>query len=154
MLKRPSQKGNRPVPRLIAVLRAAAAAALLGGLAHGSPAAAHAIVVGSSPAVGETLSLTRGGATADALVAVTRTLPGLPVEIRFNSRLDKARSRLALVGPDGVETDLDLSADGAPERLQARIRPTRPGAYTLRWRVLAVDGHITRGDIPFKISAD
>jgi methionine-rich copper-binding protein CopC len=40
------------------------------------------------------------------------------------------------------------------EVLQARIRPTRPGAYALRWRVLAVDGHITRGDIPFIISAD
>jgi methionine-rich copper-binding protein CopC len=27
-----------------------------------------------------------------------------------------------------------------------------PGAYVLRWQVLAVDGHITRGDVPFTVS--
>ena len=152
MVKRRFQKGNRPVPRLMTPTRAAAVAVLLAGLAHGSPAAAHAIVVSSRPAVNETLSLTRGGSTAEA--AAAPVAPGLPVEIRFNSRLDKQRSRLALVGPDGVETDLALLPDSAPELLQARIRPIRAGAYTLRWRVLAVDGHITRGDIPFTVSAD
>jgi methionine-rich copper-binding protein CopC len=25
------------------------------------------------------------------------------------------------------------------------------GVYVLRWQVLAVDGHITRGDIPFSV---
>lgn len=142
--------------RPFAAPRAAAAAALFLGLAHGSPAAAHAIVVSSRPAVGETLSLTRGGATTEGSAAPAggAASPGLPVEIRFNSRLDKARSRLALVGPDGAETDLALTPDGAPEVLEARIRPTRPGAYALRWRVLAVDGHITRGDIPFNVSTD
>lgn len=152
MLKGRFQKGNRPVPRLPTPTRAAAVAALLAGLAHGSPAAAHAIVVGSRPAVNETLSLTRGGTTAEG--AAAPAVPGLPVEVRFNSRLDKQRSRLSLVGPDGVESELALLPDSAPELLQARIRPTRPGAYTLRWRVLAVDGHITRGDIPFRVTAD
>jgi len=26
-----------------------------------------------------------------------------------------------------------------------------PGLYSLRWQVLAVDGHITRGDVPFTV---
>jgi methionine-rich copper-binding protein CopC len=26
------------------------------------------------------------------------------------------------------------------------------GAYRLRWQVLAVEGHITRGDIPFTVA--
>ena len=26
-----------------------------------------------------------------------------------------------------------------------------PGAYVMRWQVLAVDGHITRGDVPFTV---
>jgi methionine-rich copper-binding protein CopC len=28
-----------------------------------------------------------------------------------------------------------------------------PGAYTLHWQVLAVDGHITRGNVPFTVDA-
>jgi methionine-rich copper-binding protein CopC len=28
-----------------------------------------------------------------------------------------------------------------------------PGNYTIRWQVLAVDGHITRGDVPFTVTA-
>ncbi len=28
----------------------------------------------------------------------------------------------------------------------------RPGDYTVRWQVLAVDGHITRGDVPFTVT--
>jgi methionine-rich copper-binding protein CopC len=27
-----------------------------------------------------------------------------------------------------------------------------PGEYRLRWQVLASDGHITRGEIPFAVS--
>jgi methionine-rich copper-binding protein CopC len=26
-----------------------------------------------------------------------------------------------------------------------------PGAYSVRWQVLAVDGHITRGEVPFTV---
>lgn len=140
------------MPRPIAVTRLAAAAVLLPALAHGSPAAAHAIVVSSRPALGETLSLASGGGPSGAPAQAATPPAGLPVEIRFNSRLDKQRSRLVLVGPGGQQTDLALSLDGAPELLQARIRPVQPGAYRLRWRVLAVDGHITRGDIPFTVS--
>lgn len=140
------------MPRPIAVTRLAAAAVLLPVLAHGSPAAAHAIVVSSRPALGETLSLAPGGRPSEAPAQAVTPTEGLPVEIRFNSRLDKQRSRLVLVGPDGQQTDLALSPDGAPELLQSRIRTVQPGAYRLRWRVLAVDGHITRGDIPFTVS--
>jgi len=28
-----------------------------------------------------------------------------------------------------------------------------PGAHVLRWQVLAIDGHITRGDVPFTVVA-
>jgi len=31
--------------------------------------------------------------------------------------------------------------------------PWAPGAWRLRWQVLALDGHITRGDVPFAIRA-
>jgi methionine-rich copper-binding protein CopC len=36
--------------------------------------------------------------------------------------------------------------------LTARIAGIQPGSYRLRWQVLALDGHITRGDIPFTVA--
>ena len=97
-------------------------------------AAAHAIVMASKPAV-------------DATVAG----PNVPIELRFNSRIDRARSRLTLVGPDRSAKTLPLGADTAPDLLTARANDLAPGAYRLRWQVLSIDGHITRGDIPFTV---
>lgn len=97
-------------------------------------ATAHAIVVASIPAV-------------DAKVAG----PNVPIELRFNSRIDRQRSRLLLVRADGSQTTLALAADGSPDRLAAEASGLVPGAYRLRWQVLSIDGHITRGDIAFSV---
>ncbi|TAI60323.1 copper resistance protein CopC, partial [Bradyrhizobium sp. Leo170] len=35
--------------------------------------------------------------------------------------------------------------------LDAEAKGLSPGAWRLRWQVLSVDGHITRGDIPFTV---
>ena len=110
-----------------------ALACLLLGVAA-APAAAHAIVISAKPAV-------------DATVAG----PDVPIELRFNSRIDRARSRLTLVGPDRSAKLLALGADTAPDLLTARASSLVPGAYRLRWQVLSIDGHITRGDIPFSV---
>jgi methionine-rich copper-binding protein CopC len=100
-----------------------------------SVASAHAIIVQSAPA-------------ADAVIKGS----DLPVALRFNSRVDQQRSRLILTGPDGQSRPLAMSAAAAPDTITARATGLQPGAYTLRWQVLAVDGHITRGDIPFRIA--
>ena len=110
------------------------AAGVLAGLRR---AAAHAVVVASDPPAGAALAV----------------LPA-QVSVRFNSRIDQARSRLALIGPDGEQVVLDLAPATAPALLEAAIpapSATPAGAWRLRWQVLAVDGHITRGDIPFTI---
>lgn len=104
-------------------------------LAAGHQATAHALVVEASPAV-------------DGSVAG----PEIDIALRFNSRLDHRRSLLTLIGPDGTERRLALSQDSAPDTLQAKAIDVAPGAYKLRWQVLAVDGHITRGDIPFHVT--
>jgi methionine-rich copper-binding protein CopC len=96
---------------------------------------AHAIIVDSVPAV-------------DGVVAG----PNLAVALRFNSRIDQERSRLTLTGPDGKTVTLEMSTAAAPELLTAIASGLQPGAYKLRWQVLAVDGHITRGDIPFRVA--
>ncbi len=101
------------------------------------PAAAHAIVVTSEP--------TAGASLAAAPPQVT---------IRFNSRLDHARSRLLLIGADNAQTTLAIAEGGDPVALTAPLPAAlAPGEWRLRWQVLAIDGHITRGDIPFTVKA-
>ncbi len=41
---------------------------------------------------------------------------------------------------------------GQADTLQTSAELTKPGAYVVRWQVLAIDGHITRGDVPFTVT--
>lgn len=97
-------------------------------------AGAHAIVLEATPDV-------------DATVAG----PDVAVTIRFNSRIDHRRSRLTVLTAKGTPRVLAIDTGTNPALLTGRAQGLSPGAYTLRWQVLAEDGHITRGDIPFKI---
>jgi len=97
-------------------------------------ALAHAIVESSQPA-------------ANAVVA-----PGeLRVRVQFSSRIDIARSRLVLIAPDRRQTTLALDADDKPGVVTATTRVNTDGRFTLHWQVLSLDGHVTRGDIPFRV---
>jgi hypothetical protein len=116
------------------VVRAAVLAASLLWLGSGG-ARAHAIVVSSQPAANAVVH--------DKTVAVV---------VRFNSRIDPARSRLLLVRADGTSTTLALEDAPSADTLTATAGALAPGAYRLRWQVLAIDGHITRGDIPFTVA--
>jgi methionine-rich copper-binding protein CopC len=109
--------------------------ALCLGVALGHEASAHALVVESSPA-------------ADSSVAG----PQVDIALRFNSRIDHERSRLTLIAPGGANHRLPVSQVSSPDTLQARASGLRAGTYKLRWQVLAIDGHITRGDIPFRVT--
>ena len=119
----------RSAPFLPLVLLFGAAQAVVGN------AEAHAIIVDSSPA-------------ANATIAG----PQFVVRLHFNSRIDQARSRITLVAPDGTSRALPDGGSAEPDILSARADGLAPGRYTLRWQVLAVDGHITRGDIPFEVA--
>jgi copper resistance protein C len=105
------------------------AAGLLPAAAH-----AHAILESSSPNAG-------GSIPAGAV----------DLEFHYNSRIDHARSRLLLTAPGGGQQTLKIGANDAPDVLTAAATLT-PGAYNVRWQVLAVDGHITRGDVPFTVT--
>lgn len=112
--------------RKIAIVLFALATGLLAGP---RAAAAHAILLESQPATGATVA---AGA--------------IHLFLRYNSRIDQARSRLELRAPGKMVAILKLSPSG-PDTLEAETTLS-PGAWTLRWQVLAVDGHITRGDVP------
>jgi len=77
--------------------------------------------------------------------------PDVPLKLRFNVRIDAARSRLTLVDPAGTLQTLEIHGQDTPDTLSAEAKGLRPGAYRLRWQVLASDGHITRGEIPFAV---
>ncbi len=96
-------------------------------------ASAHAIILESSP-------------VANAVIS-----GDVQVRLRFNSRIDHARSKLTLFAPDGTQTSLTPNADSPADALNAEAKGLAPGAWRLRWQVLSVDGHITRGDIPFTV---
>ena len=95
---------------------------------------AHAVLVEAKP-------------PANGLVAG----PNINVELRFNSRIDSARSRLTLVLPDQTLLPLSLQPLSSPATLEARITGLGAGEHKLRWQVLAADGHITRGEISFRV---
>ncbi len=82
------------------------------------------------------------------------TLPAGTVAIRlqFNSRIDRSRSILTLVASSGSPQRLPIGAEAPPDVMAAQAT-LGPGAYVLRWQVLAVDGHITRGDVSFTAAA-
>jgi copper resistance protein C len=95
---------------------------------------AHAIIMSSSPVPGAAVSG-----------------PDLPVKLRFNSRIDTKRSRLILVGPDGEQQTLTIGAESSGDVVVSEAKGLKSGSYLLRWQVLASDGHITRGEVPFSV---
>jgi methionine-rich copper-binding protein CopC len=99
------------------------------------PARAHAILIDSTPAI--------HGSIPAGHEAMT---------LKFNSRIDRERSRLTLITPDNAQTKLPIVDDGPPDVMTTGA-DLKPGDYTVRWQVLAVDGHITRGDVPFTVAA-
>jgi methionine-rich copper-binding protein CopC len=112
-----------------AVLAGATALAISAGQAQ-----AHAILEASDPNAG-------GSVHAGAIA----------LKLRFNSRIDRARSRLTLTASGQPRGAPPIDPEGPPDLLTSTVTLT-PGAYVLRWQVLAVDGHITRGDVPFTVT--
>ena len=113
--------------------------ALLAGILPTGPGAdiavAHDLVRRSEPA-------------ADAVVVAGP----VSVAVVYSGKIDRARSQLALVAPSGTRRELALDGSAPPNVLQASAPiDLTPGAYVLRWIALSSDGHLTRGDIPFRV---
>ena len=97
-------------------------------------ASAHAILFEATPARNSIIS---GGSVA--------------VKLRFNVRVDSGRSRLALVYPGGSLHALQVKSQQPADVVAADVSDLGPGHYDLKWQVLASDGHMTQGDIPFAV---
>jgi len=112
------------------ILFAAAAALLIV-----ASAAAHAVLLQSTPSLKSAV-----------------TGPDVPIKLRFNVRIDALRSRLTLIHADGSAQTLEISKQTPADTLSAEATGLSAGTYRLRWQVLASDGHITRGEIPFTVT--
>jgi methionine-rich copper-binding protein CopC len=97
-------------------------------------AKAHAILLTAKPAVGQVV---RG--------------PRVEVALRFNSRIDAQRSRITLVDPTVKPHPLPIRLQSSPDSLTSEAEGLRAGEYILQWQVLAADGHITRGEVRFRV---
>ena len=107
-------------------------AALLSlGLLLPQAAQAHAVLLDSRPAPKSEVS----GAKIE-------------ISLHYNSRVDAKRSRLALKGPAGLKV-LDVRQGQTEADLAADISALPAGRYVLHWDVLSVDGHVSRGQVPF-----
>jgi methionine-rich copper-binding protein CopC len=108
---------------------------LLGMLLAPTGAMAHAILEQSQPIAGGSVPSGKATLTFD-----------------YNSRVDRARSRLTLTRPDKTQAVLKIDQSGPPNVISTSTELAAPGAYVVRWQVLATDGHITRGDVPFTVT--
>ena len=77
--------------------------------------------------------------------------PDVAVLLKYNSRVDTQHSTLTLLAPDGKVEKVAIGGQPAPELLSAKLTGLVKGAYELRWQVLAIDGHVTRGKVIFQI---
>jgi copper resistance protein C len=117
-------------PRCVATLVVACGIALFAPQA----ALAHAILVSSQPAANSTVSG-----------------PEVVVLLKYSSRVDLEHSTLTLLDPNGKVEKVAIESQPSPGSLSAKLTGLVKGAYVLRWQILAMDGHITRGTIPFQV---
>ena len=114
------------------------ACALCAALLAGDPgaASAHAIILESEPVMGAQLAE-----------------PPARIYLRFNSKLEKRLSSVRLASADGRPVPLPVAASEGelPDRIVLPLGKLRPGAYVIRYKVLAVDGHITEGALRFSV---
>ncbi|WP_267221129.1 copper resistance CopC family protein [Dyella silvae] len=97
---------------------------------------AHAILLDSTPKV--------NGSQPAGPAAIT---------LKFNSKIDQERSRLVLIAADHSETLLHIIIDSHKRNELESETELKPGTYVIRWQALALDGHITRGELPFTVTA-
>jgi hypothetical protein len=97
-------------------------------------ALAHAVLVSSQPGANNTVSG-----------------PEVVVLLKYSSRVDLEHSTLTLLAPDGKVEKVAIKGEPSPGLLSAKLTGLVKGAYELRWQVLAVDGHVTRGKVPFQV---
>ena len=79
--------------------------------------------------------------------------PPSEVKLYFTERLEPAYSTIRVEDDNGAQVDRqDSHVDPSNSLvLRATLQPLEHGAYTVIWRVLSVDGHVTEGRFTFRV---
>ena len=119
------------VPRLS--VSAAAAVALM---ALCGDACAHALLEKSEPARRAALSR-----------------PPAQVRLWFNERLEPAFSTVSVLDASGKPVTREKASVDAenPKRVELRLPALIPGTYTVKYKVLSVDGHTVNASFQFSV---
>ena len=75
------------------------------------------------------------------------------IQLWFNERLEPKYSSASVFDPDGkrvVAENAQVSAED-PKQLSVALKQLPPGRYTVKFRVLSVDGHVVEQSFPFTI---
>jgi hypothetical protein len=101
------------------------------------PALAHAFLLRASPAVGSTI----------------RTPPS-ELTLRFSEGVEPSFSTVQVIGPGDQRFDIGDPRVDERERtvLRMSLKPLTQGVYTVTWRAVSVDTHVTTGDFKFTVA--
>jgi copper resistance protein C len=111
-------------------------------------AAVAVVVLGAAAAWGHAV-LVRSSPQNRALLAQ----PPARVELWFNERIEPAYARLVVENAAGTPVEQgDVTVDSEDARRVAVTLGSLPaGRYTVRYRVLSVDGHIVESQLTFTV---
>jgi methionine-rich copper-binding protein CopC len=75
------------------------------------------------------------------------------IQLWFNERLEPRYSSLSVSNSDGKPVAAGAAEIAAedPKKLSVAVKPLPAGRYTIKFRVLSVDGHIAQDQFSFTI---
>jgi copper resistance protein C len=86
-------------------------------------------------------------------VGSTVTAPPQQVAIRFDAPIEALFSKLDVLDSSGQSEDEGTPQVNADTRtLTVNLKPLKPGDYTIKWSVVAKDGHRTEGSYTFTVA--
>ena len=90
---------------------------------------------------------------AEPPVDSTLKRPPTEVKLYFTERLEPAYSTVRVEDGQGARVDRDDSHvdRSSPLLMRVTLPPLASGTYTVIWRVLSVDWHITEGRFTFRV---
>ena len=73
------------------------------------------------------------------------------VTLTFNSGIESGFTKVLLVTERGEERPLEVEPANGPSTVSVQLPPLAAGTYGLRYKVLAVDGHVTENVLRFTV---
>lgn len=87
-------------------------------------------------------------------VGSTVSSPPARVSIKYDAPIQSLFSKLKVLDSSGKAVTIGSPKVGPDHRtLSIRLKPLKPGNYTVKWSVVAEDGHRTEGSYGFTLAA-